>query len=121
MTNHLRALLFIMMTQGGDVTSKMKIDSSNYNKNRTGTYTIEGSYKKIKADFEVDVVDKITNSTTINQRLSSVIDNSFRRHNNILSFEATRTSELLDTNIVELLVFVDNVGQIFRLYKMDGR
>ena len=95
-----------------DVTKDMKIDKSDYDKTKVGKYEIEFSYKGASADYEVEVVNKITNSATINNRLSKVIDETFKRNGNVLSFEATKTSEVTDEDFVESLVYVDNNGQI---------
>lgn len=95
-----------------DVTKDMKIDKSAYDKTKVGKYDIEFSYKGASVDYEVEVVDKITNSANINYRLSKVIENTFKRNDNILSFEAVKTSEVGNDDFVESLVYVDNNGQI---------
>lgn len=95
-----------------DVTKDMKIDKSDYDKTKPGKYDIEFSYQGVSVDYEVEVVSKITNATTINYRLSKVIDNTFKRNDDVLSFEATKTHETTSGDFIESLVFVDNGGTI---------
>lgn len=95
-----------------DVTKDMKIDTSNYNKSKAGKYDIEFSYKDSNVSYEVEVVDKITDSNNINYRLEKVLEKTFKRTNNQLSFEATKTSVVSNTEFVESLIYIEKNGQI---------
>ncbi|MGN0961810.1 MAG: hypothetical protein ACI4PF_06420 [Christensenellales bacterium] len=90
----------------------MSIDISNYDKTKAGTYKIKFEYKGVKVDYDVDVVEKITNPTSINNRMTEVINNTFKRNNKVLSFEATKTTTMTSGDFIETLIFVDNNGQI---------
>ena len=63
-----------------DVTNDMTIDKSDYDKTKAGKYNIKCSYEGLSVDYEVEVVEKFTDSNTINVRLNDVIENTFKRN-----------------------------------------
>ena len=73
-----------------DVTDEMTIDTSNYDKTKAGKYTINFEYEGVEVDYEVEVVEKLTDTTFINLRMQDVIENTFKESNNTLSFEANK-------------------------------
>jgi len=71
-----------------DVTSKMTIDTSKYNKDQVGKYKIYFEFKDTELSYEVEVVEQITNSALISSRMSKVMQNSFVAKDGSLSFDA---------------------------------
>ena len=78
-----------------DVTSKLTINTSEYNKNTMAKYKIYFEFEGMKESCEVSVVDRITTSSIINDRFAKVINNTFG--NGAYSFEMTEVTEI-DTN-----------------------
>lgn len=101
-----------------DVTSKMTVDVSEYNKNEVGTYKIYCEFEGIKLNYEVKVVDEMTDLYSINYRLQKAIDNTFKRdENGVFSYEAKSTSIFepetdLFVNFNEHLIYEDYDGVI---------
>ncbi|MBQ7880672.1 MAG: hypothetical protein IJ358_02375 [Clostridia bacterium] len=77
-----------------DVTSKMTIDTSEYNKDQVGKYKIYFEFEGIKLDYEVEVVSELTNATFISERLYKVMQNSLVAKDGVLSFDATMSQDI---------------------------
>ena len=77
-----------------DVTSKMTIDTSEYNKDQVGKYNIYFEFEGIKLDYEVEVVSELTNATFISERLYKVMQNSLVAKDGVLSFDATMSQDI---------------------------
>lgn len=95
-----------------DVTEEMEIDKSDYDKTQVGTYEIKFTYKKVQVSYDVKVVNKITNTININNRMVDVIGNTFQRVNGVLSFEAKNETTYEGLDFAEDLVYVDNNGVV---------
>ncbi len=59
-----------------DVTSKVTINSSEYNKNVVGKYKIYVELDELKKSYEVSVVERLTGDASLN-RFKGVIQNTF--------------------------------------------
>lgn len=96
-----------------DVTSKMTIDSSAYNKNAVGQYTIDVTFEGTKLSYSVNVVEEIANETEINVRLQKAIDNTFVRDNNgKFSYKAENSQTSNNVTFAETLIYKDVNGVI---------
>ena len=95
-----------------DVTEIMKVDTSDYDNTKVGTYEIKFTYDGIVASYNVKVVDKTTDSVLINNRMIDVINQTFTRTNNVLSFEASNSAEYLGVNFSEEMIYIDDAGDI---------
>lgn len=95
-----------------DVTSKMEVDTSDYDKTKVGTYEIKFKYEGIKVSYNVNVVDKMTDTISINARMADVVAETFKRTNNVLSFEASNETTYEGLAFAEDLVYVDNNGVV---------
>ena len=102
-----------------DVTSIMTIDKSEYKKDTPGKYKIYFKLEEITLDYEVSVVEKITDETAINVRLNPVISNSFKRTDNVLKFEASNTTAYDGFNFTEKLIYEDNNGEYSVYYNWE--
>ena len=93
----------------------MKMNLSKYKKDVPGKYKIYFNLEKKEVEYEVAVVERITNKNTISSRLNPVVANSFKRTNNILKFEAENTSSYVGFDFREKLIYEDNNGD-FSVY-----
>lgn len=75
-----------------DVTEDMNIDTSDYDKTQVGEYNIVFEYEDLKVKYKVNVVEEMTNWTSIQKRIQPCFQNAFKTKNGVLEFSAT-TSE----------------------------
>lgn len=106
-----------------DVTDKMTIDTSEYNKDVAGKYKIYFEFEGIKVNYEVSVVEQITNSTFITSRLQNVYENSFVAKDGVLSFDATYSNTITvegeQGKINQYLLYRENNGELDVYYKWE--
>ena len=106
-----------------DVTSKMTIDTSEYNKDKLGKYKIYFEFSGIKVNYEVEVVNEITNSALITSRLQQVCKNSFEAKDGVLNFNAHYSNDVTyneaEGKLNQYLVYKQNGENINIYYKWE--
>jgi len=106
-----------------DVTSKMTVDTSKYNKNKVGKYKICCEFADIKIDYEVEVVNEITDTAQITARLQKVMENSIVAKNGVLSFDVLISQDVTymeeDGQIKQYMYYRENNSIIDMYYKWD--
>ena len=114
--SQIKALATLSDGSTEDVTNKITINTDNYNKNVAGKYKIYFEFEEFSSNTEVSVVDKITTTTEINKRFSSVVKNSFG--DGAYSFEMTFTGKYNETPFVQNLKYSVNAeGNIITCVK----
>ena len=106
-----------------DVTSKMKIDTSEYNKDQVGKYKIYFEFADTKLSYEVEVVSELTNATFVTNRLYNVMQNSLVAKEGVLSFDAsmsqTFTYQEEDFQINQYMYYRECDGVVNMYYKWE--
>lgn len=108
-----------------DVTDKMEVDASAYNKNKVGTYKIYCEFEDTKLSYEVKVVEEMTDEYSINLRLQKAINNTFKRNEDgVFSYEAFASNLFeAETGVYvwfnEFMIYEDNNGLINAYLKYD--
>ena len=93
-----------------DVTDRMTVNKSAYNKDVVGTYKIYCEFEGIETSYEVKVVNEITNELNVNLRLQDAIENTFKRdEDGVFSYEATCSTYYQEgVNLDEYMIFHDD-------------
>ena len=72
-----------------DVTKDLNIDTSKYDKTKVGKYDIVFEYEGLDVQYQVEVVEEMTNVTSIRKRIEPCFQNVFKAQNGVLEFSAT--------------------------------